>query len=59
VKKDVPSLNRELAFVQLMTGYKNRQELEEAVPDVRIAVSHRHLIDVLFPKMPSYIHSVY
>jgi predicted acetyltransferase len=48
-----------LAFVQLMTGYKNRQELEEAVPDVRIAVSHRHLIDVLFPKMPSYIHSAY
>jgi hypothetical protein len=59
VKKDVPSLNRELAFVQLMTGYKNRQELEEAIPDVRIAVSHRHLIDVLFPKMPSYIHSAY
>jgi predicted acetyltransferase len=48
-----------LAFVQLMVGYKNRQELEETVPDVRIAVSHRHLIDVLFPKMPSYIHSAY
>jgi predicted acetyltransferase len=48
-----------LAFVQLMTGYKNRQELEEAVPDVKVAVSHRHLIDVLFPKMPSYIHSAY
>lgn len=48
-----------LAFVQLMTGYKNRQELEETVPDVRVAVSHRPLIDVLFPKMPSYIHSAY
>jgi predicted acetyltransferase len=48
-----------LAFVQLMTGYKNRQELEETVPDVRVAVSHRHLIDVLFPKMPSHIHSAY
>lgn len=48
-----------LAFVQLITGYKNRQQLEEDVPDVRIAVSHKHLIDVLFPKMPSYIHSAY
>jgi len=48
-----------LAFVQLLTGYRNRQELEETVPDVRVAVSHRRLIDVLFPKMPSYIHSAY
>ena len=48
-----------LAFIQLMTGYKNRQQLEEGVPDVRIAPSHRHLIDILFPKMPSYIHSAY
>jgi hypothetical protein len=30
-------------------GYKSREELELAVPDMRIAVSHRHLIDVLFP----------
>ena len=48
-----------LAFVQLMMGYKNRQELEEALPDMRVAISHRHLIDTLFPKMSSYIHSAY
>jgi predicted acetyltransferase len=48
-----------LAFIQLMTGYKNGQQLEEAIPDVRIAPSHRYLIDILFPKMPSYIHSAY
>lgn len=48
-----------LAFVQLITGYKNRQELEETIPDVRVVVSHRPLTDVLFPKMPSYIHSAY
>jgi predicted acetyltransferase len=48
-----------LAFIQLMTGYKKRQQLEEAVPDIRMALSHKHLIDVLFPKMPSYIHSGY
>lgn len=46
-------------FVQLLTGYRSREELETAFPDIRIAVSHRHLIDVLFPKLPSYIHSAY
>jgi predicted acetyltransferase len=48
-----------LAFVQLFMGYRDRQELEETVPDIRVAVSHRYLIDILFPKMPSYIHSAY
>lgn len=48
-----------LVFVQLLTGHKSRQELEEAFPDIRIAASHRHLVDVLFPKLPSYIHSAY
>jgi hypothetical protein len=48
-----------LAFIQLLTGYKNREELEATYPDVRIALSHRYLIDILFPKLPSYIHSAY
>jgi len=48
-----------LAFIQLLTGYKSREELEAAYPDIRIAPSHRYLIDVLFPKLPSYIHSAY
>jgi predicted acetyltransferase len=46
-------------FVQLLTGYRSREEIEMTFPDVRIAVSHRNLIDVLFPKLPSYIHSAY
>jgi GNAT superfamily N-acetyltransferase len=46
-------------FVQLLTGYRSREALETAFPDMRIAVSHRRLIDVLFPKLPSYIHSAY
>jgi predicted acetyltransferase len=46
-------------FVQLLTGYKSREELEMTFPDVRIAVSHRHLIDVLFHRLPSCIHSAY
>lgn len=48
-----------LAFVQLLTGYRSCQQLEDAFPDVRFDVSHRHLVDVLFPKLPSYIHSAY
>jgi predicted acetyltransferase len=48
-----------VVFVQLLMGYKSREELELAVPDMRITVSHKNLIDVLFPKLPSYIHSAY
>ena len=48
-----------VVFVQLLMGYKSREELELAVPDMRIAVSHKHVVDVLFPKFPSYIHSAY
>jgi hypothetical protein len=47
------------AFVQLMTGYKSRSQLEEAVPDIRIAPTHRFLVDILFPKKRSYIHAAY
>lgn len=46
-------------FPQLLLGYRCREELEYAYPDVRIALSHRTLVDTLFPKRPSYIHHVY
>lgn len=48
-----------LAFTQLLLGHRSRQELEMTYPDFRIRSSHRHLIDVLFPKLPSYIHATY
>jgi len=48
-----------LVFVQLLLGYKSRSELEMTYPDFRIRPSHKHLIDILFPKQPSYIHSTY
>ena len=48
-----------VAFVQLLLGYKSSSELQLTFPDVRVTVSHRHLVDVLFPKLPSYIHSAY
>jgi len=46
-------------FPQLLLGYRSREELEYAYPDVRVAPSHRMLVDALFPKRPSYIHHVY
>jgi len=48
-----------LVFVQLLLGYRSRHELEMVYPDFRIRQSHRYLIDVLFPKLPSHIHAAY
>ncbi len=46
-------------FVQLLLGYKCREELEATYPDFLVKPSHKHLIDTLFPKMPSFIHTNY
>lgn len=46
-----------LVFTQLLLGHSSRQELEMIYPDFRIRPSHKHLIDILFPKLPSYIHA--
>ena len=48
-----------LVFMQLLLGYRSRHELEMVYPDFGIQPSHKHLIDVLFPKLPSHIHSAY
>jgi predicted acetyltransferase len=48
-----------LVFTQLLLGHRSRNELELIYPDFGIRPSHKHLIDVLFPKLPSYIHSAY
>jgi predicted acetyltransferase len=46
-------------FTQLLLGYRSREELEEIYPDFIVRPTHRHLIDTLFPKLPSYIHTSY
>jgi predicted acetyltransferase len=48
-----------LAFAQLLVGHRSREELEMIYPDFNIRSSHKNLIDVLFPKLPSYIHAAY
>lgn len=46
-------------FTQLLLGHRSRQELEMIYPDFIVNPSRKHLIDVLFPKLPSHIHSAY
>jgi predicted acetyltransferase len=48
-----------LVFTQLLLGHRSRDELEMIYPDFGIRQSHKQLIDVLFPKLPSHIHSPY
>ena len=48
-----------LAFARLVLGDRSREELEIAYPDCRVDVHYKYLVDVLFPKLPSYIHSAY
>ena len=48
-----------LVFTQLLLGHRSREELQKIYPDFLVRPSHRHLIDSLFPKLPSYIHTAY
>jgi predicted acetyltransferase len=48
-----------LVFMQMLLGYRSREELETAYPDFIVKMSHKSLIDVLFPRLPSYIHTDY
>lgn len=46
-------------FVQLALGYRNREELESIYPDFLVRQSHKSIVDTLFPRLPSYIHTEY
>jgi len=48
-----------LVFPQLLLGYRDRIELQMIYPDFIVRDSHKQLVDVLFPKLPSYIHTAY
>lgn len=48
-----------LVFTQLLLGHRNRHELEMNYPDFHVQDTHKQLVDVLFPKLPSYIHDAY
>lgn len=48
-----------LVFTQLLLGHRSREELERIYPDFIVRPIRKHLVDVLFPKLPSYIHTTY
>ena len=47
------------AFVLLILGYRNREELRESWPDLGMPPKYAYLIDVLFPKMTPHIYAIY
>lgn len=47
------------ASTQLLLGYRSREELQMIFPDFNVRHGYEKLVDILFPKLPSFIHSVY
>jgi hypothetical protein len=47
------------AFVRLVFGFRNLEELSDAWPDMVIKPESRHIIEVLFPKMSAYLYATY
>lgn len=47
------------AFVRLVFGFRTLNELTDAWPDIVIKAQSRRLLDVLFPRIASYIHMPY
>ena len=48
-----------MQFTQLVLGYRSHEELRQNYPDVAVWGQVRLLVDVLFPKMDSFIYSIY
>lgn len=43
----------------LLLGYRSREELAQAHPDVSVWREWQHLVDVLFPTVASFIYTIY
>ena len=48
-----------LQFIPLVLGYRTVEELRAAYPDVSVAPAWRLLVDTLFPKVASFIYTIY
>jgi predicted N-acetyltransferase YhbS len=48
-----------LQFIPLVLGYRRMEELGAIYPDVRVAPAWRLLVDTLFPKVASFIYTIY
>lgn len=47
------------AFIQMIMGYKARQQLQDAYSDFWVRDGLDELIDIMFPRKPGYIHYTY
>ena len=47
------------AFIRLLCGYRSLDELFDAWPDITLKPEARLLVEVLFPRLESYIHTPY
>jgi len=47
------------AYVRLVLGYRDLDELHDAWPDTVAQAESRHLLDVLFPRVDSWVHMPY
>jgi hypothetical protein len=48
-----------LLLVPLLLGYRDRAELARAHHDVSVSPEWQHLVDILFPRMTSFIYTIY
>ena len=48
-----------LTFTPLVLGYRTEEELHRAYPDVGVAPPSRLLVNTLFPKIDSFIYTIY
>jgi hypothetical protein len=48
-----------LQFIPLLLGYRTVEKLRAAHPDVSVAPAWRLLVDTLFPKVTSFIYTIY
>jgi hypothetical protein len=48
-----------LQFIPLVLGYRSVEELRATYPDVSVAPAWRLLVGVLFPKVESFIYTIY
>jgi len=48
-----------LQLTPLVLGYRTAEELRASYPDVSVASPWRLLVDTLFPKVPSFIYTIY
>jgi GNAT superfamily N-acetyltransferase len=48
-----------LLLAPLVLGYRSREELAQAHHDFSVWGEWQHLVDVMFPKMPSFLYTIY